>query len=157
MDILLIMAGVVCLLVGLAGCILPALPGPPISYVGLLLLHFTEKVQFSSGELWMWFAVVAVIQIADYVIPMLGSKYIGGSKWGPWGAFVGSIVGLFFVPLGLILGPFIGALVGELLGNRSFVEALKSGIGAVLGFIFGTVLKVTACVYFIVVFVAALF
>ena len=157
MDILLIIAGALCLLVGLAGCILPALPGPPVSYIGLLLLHFTGKVQFTAGELWIWLAIVVVIQVADYVIPMLGSKYIGGSKWGTWGAFVGSVVGLFFIPLGLILGPFIGALAGELLGNRSFGEALRSGIGALLGFIFGTVLKVTACVYFIVVFVSALF
>ena len=157
MDVFLIIIGALCLLIGLAGCILPALPGPPVSYFGLLLLHFTEKVQFSASELWIWFAGVAVIQVADYVVPMLGSKYSGGSRWGTRGALVGSVIGLFFIPWGLILGPFIGALVGELLGDRSFGEAFKSGIGALLGFIFGTVLKVAACVYFIVVFVTALF
>ena len=156
MDIILIILGGICLLLGLCGCVLPALPGPPISYVGLILLHLTEKVQFSTTELLVWLVIVIVMQVLDNFIPMLGTKYSNGSKWGSWGAFIGSILGLFFLPWGLLAGPFLGAVVGELLGNRSIEQALKSGIGSLIGFLFGTILKLVLCTYFIVQFVAAL-
>ena len=151
MDIVLIILGLVCLLVGLGGCILPALPGPPLSYVGLLLLHFTGDVEFSAAKLLVWLGLVVVAQVADYFIPMLGSKYSGGSKWGSWGAFWGGIVGIFFLPWGLVLGPFLGAVAGELLGDKDLNRALKSGIG-----LFGTVLKVSLCIYFFVEFFIAI-
>lgn len=156
MDILLILLGAVCLLVGLLGCVLPALPGPPISYLGLLLLHCTDKVQFTTSQMLIWLALVVVIQMLDYVVPMLGTKYSSGSKWGSWGAFLGSIFGLFFLPWGLIFGPFVGAVLGELLGDNSLHQALKSGIGSLIGFLFGTILKLIFCMYFIIQFFAAL-
>ena len=156
MDILLIILCAICLLCGFVGCVLPALPGPPIAYVGLLLLHMTDKVQFSTSELLVWLLIVVVVQILDYFVPMLGTKYSNGSKWGSWGAFVGSIVGIFFLPWGIILGPFLGAMIGELMGNRSLDQALKSGIGSLLGFLFGTVIKLALCTYFIVEFFSAL-
>lgn len=82
MDILLIILGILCLIVGLAGCILPMIPGPPVAYAGLLLLHFTDKAQFSTTQLLLWLAAVVLVQILDYFVPMLGSKYSGGSRWG---------------------------------------------------------------------------
>ena len=140
MDILLIVLGAVCMLLGLLGCVLPALPGPPVSYVGLLLLHCTDRIQFSLTEMLVLLLLVIVAQVLDYFIPILGSKYSGGTRWGSWGAFVGSVVGLFFLPAGLFLGPFLGALAG----------ALKSGIGALAGFLLGTVLKLSLCMYFVI-------
>ena len=156
MDIFLIILSVLFMVVGLLGCILPALPGPPLSYVGFLLLHFTDKVQFSITQIWVLLALVVIAQVIDYFIPVLGSKYSGGTKWGSWGAFIGSVVGLFFLPWGLLLGPFLGAVVGELLGDADMKSALKSGTGALLGFILGTVLKVALCMYFIVLLIQAL-
>ena len=156
MDIFLIILSVLFMVVGLLGCILPALPGPPLSYVGFLLLHFTDKVQFSTTKIWVLLALVVIAQVIDYFIPVLGSKYSGGTKWGSWGAFIGSVVGLFFLPWGLLLGPFLGAVVGELLGDADMKSALKSGTGALLGFILGTVLKVALCMYFIVLLIQAL-
>ena len=156
MDIFLIILSVLFMVVGLLGCILPALPGPPLSYVGFLLLHFTDKVQFSTTQIWVLLALVVIAQVIDYFIPVLGSKYSGGTKWGSWGAFIGSVVGLFFLPWGLLLGPFLGAVVGELLGDADMKSALKSGTGALLGFILGTVLKVALCMYFIVLMIRAL-
>lgn len=156
MDILLIVLSIIFMLVGLAGCILPALPGPPISYVGFLLLHFTEKVHFSTTLIIVLSLLVVIAQVLDYFIPILGSKYSGGTKWGSWGAFVGSILGLFFMPLGLIFGPFLGAFVGELLGDADFKSAFKSGSGALIGFLLGTVMKVALCIYFIYLFVVEL-
>ena len=156
MDILLIILGALCLLTGLAGCILPILPGPPLAYAGLLLLHFTERVQFSVTQLLVWLGIVVVIQVLDYFVPLLGAKYSGSSKWGTRGCLVGTVVGLFFMPWGIILGPFLGAVIGELLGGRQAGEALKSGLGSVLGFLLGTVLKCAVCGYFIWLFVTAL-
>ena len=156
MDIFLIILSVLFMVVGLLGCILPALPGPPLSYVGFLLLHFTDKVQFSTTQIWVLLALVVIAQVIDYFIPVLGSKYSGGTKWGSWGAFIGSVVGLFFLPWGLLLGPFLGAVVGELLGDADMKSALKSGTGALLGFILGTVLKLALCMYFIVLLIQAL-
>ena len=149
MDIFLIIVGILCLLTGLAGCILPVLPGVPLAYGGLLLLHLTDRVQFSAAQLLVWLLVVAVIQVLDYFIPLLGTKYTGGTKWGTRGCLAGTIVGLFFMPWGIILGPFLGAVAGELLGGRETAQALKSGLGSVLGFLLGTVLKCAVCAYFI--------
>ena len=154
-DILLMILSSICLLVGFLGCVLPALPGPPIAYIGLLLLHFTDRVQFTPTQLWIWLGIVIVVQLLDNFIPMLGTKYSKGSKSGTWGAFFGSIIGLFFLPWGLILGPFFGAVAGELLADRGMNQALKSGVGSVLGFLFGTVIKLALCSYFIVQFFVA--
>ena len=155
-DIILIILGILCLLVGLAGCILPALPGPPLSYAALLLLHFTDKVQFSTTQLVVWLIVVVVIQVLDYFVPMLGSKYTGGTRWGNRGCMAGTLVGLFFMPWGIILGPFLGAFIGELLGGSDKKLALKSGIGSLIGFLLGTVLKCAVCGYFIYLFFSEL-
>lgn len=156
MEIFLIILGVICLLAGLAGCILPAVPGPPLAYAGMLLLHFTDRVQFGTGQLLVWLLLVVVMQVLDYVVPALGSKYTGGSPWGSRGCLVGTLVGLFFMPWGLVLGPFLGAFAGELLGGSDTTVALKSGLGSLLGFLVGTVLKCVLCGYFCWKFVEAL-
>ena len=155
-DIILIILGILCLLIGLAGCILPALPGPPLSYAALLLLHFTDKVQFSDTQLVVWHIGAVVIQVLDYFVPMLGSKYTGGTRWGTRGCMAGTLVGLFFMPWGIILGPFLGAFIGELLGGSDKKLALKSGIGSLIGFLLGTVLKCAVCGYFIYLFFSEL-
>lgn len=153
MDTLLIILGILSLVVGMLGCIVPMLPGPPLGYLGILLLHFTDKVQLSTGEL-VWGAVIVVIvQVLDYITPMLGTKYTGAGRWANWGSFIGTIVGLFFLPLGLILGPFIGALLGALRDGNNQSDALKAGLGAVIGFLAGTILKFVACGYFIYLFI----
>lgn len=150
LDIILIILGSICLIVGLIGCIIPMIPGPPISYAGLLLLHITDIVQFSTAQLLFWLLLVVIVQVLDYFTPILGSKYSGGTKWGSWGCLIGSVIGvIFFSPWGIIAGPFAGAFIGELLGDRSARDAFKSGIGALLGFLFGTVVKVVVCGYFV--------
>lgn len=157
MDVVLMIMSFLLMIIGLLGCILPALPGPPISYVGFLVLHFTDDVQFSNTEIFILLFLVIIVQVLDYFIPILGSKYTGGTKWGNWGAFIGSVLGLFFMPWGLLLGPFIGAFIGEILGNSDFKVAIKSGSGALLGFLLGTVMKITLCIYFIYLFIDAAF
>ena len=125
LDVILIIISALCMIAGLAGCVLPFLPGPPIAYLGLVFLHFTDKVHYTPTQLIIWLLIVAVVQVLDYFTPMLGSKYSGGSKWGNWGCIIGTLVGLLFLPWGVILGPFLGAVIGELLGNKEFSQALK--------------------------------
>lgn len=157
MDIFLIGLSIICLVIGLLGCILPMLPGPPLAYVGLLLLHATEYAQFSSTQLWSCLFAVVVVQILDYITPILGSKYSGGTKWGNWGCVIGTIMGMFFLPLGIIIGSFIGAIAGELLGGRGLSQAMKAGLGSLVGFLLGTVVKLLLCGYLVYLFLVEVF
>ena len=142
MDFVLIGLGVIFIIGGLAGCILPIIPGPPLSYIGLLLLHFTEKYQFSTKFLIIWAAITVVVYTLDYLIPAWGTKKFGGSKRGIWGSIIGLFVGLiFFPPFGLIIGAFAGAVIGELSSGKESGAALKSGFGSFMGFMAGVVLK----------------
>ena len=156
LDIILIILGVLCLITGLMGCILPFLPGPPVAYLGLVLLHFTDKVQYTTTQLIVWLLIVLVVQVLDYFTPMLGSKYSGGSRWGNWGCIIGTLIGLLFLPWGVIFGPFLGAVIGELLGNKEFSQALRSGVGSLIGFLLGTFLKFVVCGYFCYQFIVCL-
>ena len=157
MDILLITLGILCLIIGLIGCILPMLPGPPVAYVGLILLHLTDRVQLSITELLVCLLLVIIVQVLDYIIPMLGTKYTGGGgKWANRGTLIGTIVGMFFLPWGIIIGAFVGAFLGASKDAQDNTQALKAGIGSLLGFLLGTVLKFVVCGYFIWVFVREL-
>lgn len=157
MDIVFIIVGILCLFTGLMGCLLPMLPGPPLAYLGIVLLHFTERVEFTTPQLIWWLVLVVLTQILDYIVPLMGSKYSGSSRWGTRGCLAGTLIGLFFLPWGIILGPFLGAFIGELLGGSNHAQALKSGIGALMGFLAGTVLKCMVTGYFIWQFFVPLF
>lgn len=156
MDILLIILSFLLLLAGIAGCVLPVLPGAPLSYGGLLLLHCTGRVEFTAGQLLVWLVIVIVLQVLDFVTPLIGSKYGGGSEFGNRGCMAGTIIGLFFMPWGIILGPFLGAVAGELLGGRDLPNAIRAGVGSLVGFLLGTLLKVIVCFYFLVQGVSAI-
>ena len=145
MNTFLIVLAFICLVLGLIGCVVPALPGVPLSYIGLLILHFTEKVEFSSTFLWIWAGITVLTLVADYFIPAWGTKRFGGSKYGVWGTSIGLIIGLFFVPWGIIVGPFVGALIGELIGGKHSQEAVKAAVGSFVGFVLDTLLKVICC------------
>lgn len=145
MEYFLIITGAILIILGIAGCVLPVLPGPPISYVGLLLLHFTDKYQFTNEFLLIWALVTIAVTLLDYYIPIWGAKKFGASKPGIWGSVIGMILGLlFFPPWGIILGPFAGAVVGELIVGKKSGEALKAGFGSFVGFLGGTLLKLIA-------------
>ncbi len=156
MEVVFIILGVILLVLGLAGCVLPVIPGPPLSYVALLLIHFTGLAEFSYTQLGVWLLIVAVAQVLDFIVPAFGTKLTGGSANGKKGCMIGAILGLFFMPWGIVLGPFLGAVIGELMVGRSSGAALLSGLGSLVGFLLGTVLKVMVCLYFIYEFTAAL-
>jgi len=149
MELVLIIISFILVIVGLLGCILPVLPGPPLAYVGLLLVHVTDKVDFSPAQLVCWLLLVVVLQVLDYLTPMLGSKYTGGTEYGNRGSIAGTVLGLFFMPWGIIVGPFVGAVLGELLGGRDLPKAMKAGLGTFFGVVFGVLLKMALCLYFL--------
>ena len=115
MDITLAVLGAALVLVGFIGSVLPIIPGPPISWAGLLLLKWTDFVvdhgAAYENTLWILLFFVILVTILDYVVPIMGTKKYGGSKRGVWGATIGVVVGLFFGPLGIIIGPFLGAYI----------------------------------------------
>lgn len=156
MDIFLIILGSLLMIIGIIGCIIPALPGPPISYVGLLMLHFTDKIEFSGRFLIIWAVVTIVVTILDYVIPAWGTKKFGGSRYGIWGSIIGLFAGLPFGPIGIILGPFLGAVVGEMLSGKKGRETLRAGLGSFVGFMTGVFLKLVASGMMIYFFIAEL-
>jgi hypothetical protein len=138
--ILLILANILIIL-GIIGCMAPVLPGPPLSYLGLVVLHITKFADFSNTLLITLAAIVVVVSILDYIVPVWGTKKFGGSKYGTRGATVGLIIGLFLGPVGIIIGPFIGAVVGELIFKDDMKYALRAGFGSLLGFLTGIGLK----------------
>ena len=138
-------------LVGIAGSILPGLPGPPLSWVGLLLVYLWGGGTDGAGEpmsltfLLIWLAVTVVITIVDYVVPAYFTKLTGGSKAGGWGAIIGLFAGLVVPPVGMIVGSLIGAFVAEFIfAKKDTATSLNSALGAFLGFIFGTGAKLIA-------------
>ena len=158
MDILLLILGFICCIVGILGSFLPVLPGPSISWIGLLLLYFTKIVPNNYLVLGITFVLMVAITILDYVIPAQGAKKFGGSKYGIYGTNIGLLVGLFFPPLGFVVGPFVGAFAGELLFNPSDKKgALKSATGSFIGFLVSTFMKFLFCCSLLVVFLYVYF
>lgn len=142
MSIVVIIIAFLLLLIGIIGSVIPGLPGPPLSYLGVLLIHFFTKTQFSTKFLIVWGIVVAIVFVLDYTLQAWGVKKFGGGRKSTIGTFAGLFIGLLFPPIGLLVGPFVGAFVGALLevkGDNN--RALKVAIGSFIGFITGTALK----------------
>jgi len=143
-------------LVGIAGTILPALPGLPLVFAGLLLAAWADGFQHVSGwTIVMLGVIAAVAMLADFVSSLFGTKVAGASKWAMVGAGVGTLVGIFFGIPGLLLGPFIGAVGAELIYRENLGQATKAGLGAWLGLVLGAVAKMAALFTMLAVFASA--
>lgn len=156
MEYVFVIIGFVMLLTGLAGCFLPAIPGPPLAFVGLIFISISDLAMLSTRLIWILGTTTLFVTLLDYFIPAYGAKRFGGTKFGMWGAVIGLVGGMFlFPPFGIIVGPLIGALIGELMaGQRE--KALKSAFGTFIGFLTGLVLKLALCVVLIYYGVIAL-
>lgn len=145
------------MILGILGSFLPVLPGPPLSWIGLLLLTLTEAVP----DDW-WFLgitlVIALIAVAmDYLVPVMGTKKFGGSKAGMIGTTIGLIVAIVFPVFGLfgiVIWPFIGALVGEVVNKADKKTAFKAAFGSFIGFLTGTLLKFIVCIVYMGFFIS---
>lgn len=154
MEYFLLIVGFICMITGIIGSFLPVLPGPTVSWVGILLLYLCPTIAYNYWVLGITLLIAVVIAILDYVIPAKGTKRFGGSKYGIWGTNIGLIVGLFFPPLGFIIGPFLGALLGELLfDSKDHNRALKAATGSLLGFLAGTFIKFMVTIVYLGLFI----
>ncbi len=156
MDLILLFIGSIFIVLGIIGSFLPVLPGPVTSWVGILLIHLTEAIPFNWTYVGITLAIAVLIYFLDYVIPALGTKKFGGSKYGIYGTTIGLIIGLiFFGPLGIIIGPFTGALVGELMyDSNNSKRAIKAAFGSFIGFLFSTGLKFIVSLIFAGLFIS---
>ena len=155
MSVVMLSVAIVLMIVGLIGCVIPVVPGPALAYCGLLCMIPTSKAP-SSFAIAVFGVAALVVTVLDYVVPALGAKRFKCSKCGTWGCVVGTFVGMFFFPLGLLLGPFCGAVAGELLARKRTGEALWGGFGAFLGFLSGVLLKIVFCAVMIFFYFSSL-
>ena len=146
MGIVLVILAFILFIGGILGAVIPILPGPPLSYLGLLLMQWSGYGNFSPAFLWGWAGITAAVTIMDYFLPSLMTKWYGGSRAAAIGSFLGLLAGIFFFPpWGMLIGPFLGAFAGELLHNRANgARAFKVALGAFLAFIVGSGAKLTA-------------
>ncbi len=162
MSTIIIILAVVAGIIGIAGSILPGLPGPPVSWAGLLILYIWGSGTNGAGEpistsfLLIWLAITVVVCVIDYVVPAYFTRVTGGSKVAGRGAIVGLIVGMLVPPVGIILGTLAGAFLAEFIVSRkNGWQSTKSAVGALLGFLFGTGIKLIASglmMYYIIVY-----
>ena len=147
MEAILITAGIILIIIGYVSCVLPPLPGPPVAFIALLLLHFQGgDWEMKSWILWTLGIISVAVTILDNFVAIWGTEKFGGTKAGVRGSFIGLFVGIFFLtpfvgPFSIAIGPFLGAVAGELLAGSDKNTALKSGVGSFIGFLLGLGMK----------------
>lgn len=149
MTTIIVIICVVLLLLGLLGCFVPIIPGPPLSFVALLLMTLFTDYQCQDDFLWRWGAIVVVVTVVDFWLQVYGVKKFGGTKKAVNGTMIGLIVGIFApIPMGFIVGPFVGAFLGAYMDEKDdLIKVLKIASGALIGFVGGVVLKLFVCLY----------
>jgi len=155
LTITLIGLGLILALAGIIACILPILPGPPMSYAALLLLAWARDWTPFSLRFLIIMAVLMVLAAAlDNIVPLLGARRYGASKQGIWGSILGMLAGIFFVPpWGVFIGAFLGALAGELMAGKESGKALRVGWGIFMGTMVAIGMKLSfsvAALYFFI-------
>jgi uncharacterized protein YqgC (DUF456 family) len=131
------------LILGLVGSVLPIVPGPPLSFFGLLLLHSFTSFNLDGDYLFYFGAFAVIITLLDYWLQIYSVKYFGGGRSSTFGVIIGILFGIFiFPPFGVIVGPFFGAYLGALIeSDYDFFKSFKIAIGSLVGFLGGTILK----------------
>ena len=147
---------VLLILIGLAGTVLPALPGVPIILVGLLLIAWMDGFVAVSVSTMLWLGVLALLSVViDFLATAEGARRFGAGRMAILGATLGLLVGLFFGLPGILFGPFLGAVAGHLLGRASLDESMRAGVGASIGVVIGTASKVLIGIIMLVWFTLA--
>jgi uncharacterized protein YqgC (DUF456 family) len=153
MEILLYVIAVILIVAGLAGAVVPSLPGIPMIFGGIWLIAWMDH--FRHLGLWWLLGIVLVGTIGlilDLVAGALGAKRVGASQLAVWGALAGTLIGLFFGLPGIVLGPFLGAVTGELASGNSVLRSAHVGVGTWVGLIFGTLIKLISSVMMVALF-----
>lgn len=153
MDTILIILGLLLVLVGIIGCIVPGLPGPMSGWSGLLALTYAKIIPDNWQMIGFTFVIAVGVSILDYFIPAIGTKKFGGSKYGTYGAMIGLLIGIITpIPGGILIGPFVGAFVGEYLKNKNSEQATKAAMGAFIGFLVSTGMQLIVAIAFLVMY-----
>ena len=155
MDILLLVLGLFCMIIGILGSFLPVLPGPPVSWLGLLLLILTKAVPNDWWLIVITGFVAFLVVALDYWIPAVGTRKFGGSTAGMVGTTIGLLVAIVFPVLGfagIVIWPFVGAIIGELINKTGHKQALKAAFGSFVGFLTGTFLKFVVSMVYLGIF-----
>ncbi len=156
-DIVLYIVAAVLVLVGLAGSILPILPGIPMIFGGLWLAAWVDGYQHAGFWSLTTIAIIGIIAMAlDFVAGAFGAKRVGASRMAIWGAFLGTIAGMFFGFVGIIIGPFVGALLGELANGNSVLRSTHVSVGTWVGMLLGTLAKLVLSFMMVGVYLVAL-
>ena len=157
-TVLLWLAAAALVLVGLAGAVLPAIPGVPLVFAGLWFGAWIDDYARVSGGTLVVLGVLTVLAMGvDLAATALGAKRVGASRQAIAGAAIGTLVGVFFGPIGLVLGPFVGAVAGELAARGSLEQATNVGVATWMGLLFGTLAKLALSLAMLGVFAAAYF
>lgn len=157
-----IILSIILAIVGIIGAVVPALPGPVLSWAAFFLLSFNPSSTFSTTQIVIAAAIAVIITVMDYIIPSISTKKFGGSKAGVWGVNIGlviSIIGLPFGPqglLGVIIWPFLGALVGEYLKSHDLKTSAHAALGAFIGFLCGSGLKLIYSIVILIIIIMSL-
>lgn len=154
MDLLILVIAFIFMIIGIFGSFLPILPGPIISWFGLVLLYCSKIAPANYWILGLTFLITLLVSVLDYVIPSQGTKKFGGSSYGIWGTNIGLILGIISpIPLGFIIGPFVGAFIGELIyDSKNHKRALKAATGSFIGFLASSFMKFLLCIIFLGLF-----
>ena len=165
MDIIIICVVAFILLLGIIGCFVPVMPGPPISYVALLVFHFFSSYNIDENTLWLWALIVIAVTVFDLWVQIYGVKKFGGTQKAINGSIIGLLLGILIpiisifipilgillpiVPFLIIIGPFLGAFIGAKMDDPDTNKALKIALGAFAGFVLGTIVKLSVSLYII--------
>lgn len=153
MDIILVFLAAFLMVIGILGSFLPVLPGVPISWVGLLVFYLAPSVPVNYWFLGITFVIAVLIYALNLIIPAMGTKRYGGSKFGMIGATLGLVIGLFSpIPFGVIIGPFVGAFIGELINKSNRKSALKAAYGSFIGFLASSFMELVVAFSFLMLF-----
>ena len=156
MQIAYLVVAALLIITGIAGAVLPALPGVPLVFAGMLLAAWADHFNHVGSITLSILGVLCVIaMLIDFVAGVLGAKRVGASSRALWGATLGTFAGLFFGIPGLLLGPFVGAVIGELTAGSRMHQATRVGVGTWLGLLFGTLAKLALCFTMLGIFLLA--
>ncbi len=168
MEYIWIAVGIILLIIGAIGAIVPGIPGPIVSFIALFTLQTGDNPSFNEEQLFIFGFISVAVTALDYVVPIIGTKKFGGSKLGVRGSIIGLIAAIFVLPflgivmgpfgiIGILLGPFVGAYIGETMAQKDSQTAFRSAIGSFIGFVAGTLMKLIYSCVVAFYFFAALF
>ncbi len=158
-DTIALIVTILVILVGIAGTVIPFIPGIPLIFISIAAYGWYEGFQVINSKFVVVMAALTILSlVVDYLSTALGASYFGSSKYGVWGAIIGTFVGLVtFPPIGIFLGPWLGACIGEFIAGQEFNKAMRSGLGTVVGLFSGIVFNLALSLVMLAAFLIKVF